>query len=43
MAKKSLVALAKGTDILENVTRVFDLMGGVENVDQKGSHSCVKA
>ena len=27
MAKKSLVALVKGTDIQENVTKVFDLMG----------------
>ena len=37
MAKKSLVALVKGTDIQENVTKVFDLMGGVENVIRKGS------
>lgn len=33
MAKKSLVALVKGTDIQENVTKVFDLMGGVENAE----------
>lgn len=32
MAKKSLVALVKGEDIQANVTRVFDLMGGVKNV-----------
>ena len=29
---KSLVALAKGDDIQANVTKVFDLMGGVENI-----------
>ena len=42
MAKKSLVALVKGTDIQENVTKVFDLMGGVENVIRKGSTVVLK-
>ena len=28
MSKKSLVALAHGLDVQENVTRVFDMMGG---------------
>ena len=37
MMKKSQVALAKGQDIQANVTRVFDLMGGVTNVIRKGS------
>ena len=32
MSKKSLVALAHGKDVQENVTRVFDLMGGVTNL-----------
>ena len=35
MAKKSLVALVKGTDIQENVTKVFDLMGGGRKRNQK--------
>lgn len=35
MSKKSLVALAKSDDIQANVTRVFDLMGGVQNVIRK--------
>ena len=42
MAKKSLVALAKGTDIQANVTKVFDLMGGVQNVFRKGSTVVLK-
>ena len=42
MAKKSLVALVKGTDIQENVTRVFDLMGGVEHVIRKNSTVVLK-
>ena len=42
MAKKSLVALAKGTDIQANVTKVFDLMGGVQNVIRKGSTVVLK-
>ena len=42
MAKKSVVALAKGTDIQENVTRVFDLMGGVKNVIRKNSTVVLK-
>ena len=37
MAKKSTVALVKGTDIQENVTKVFDLLGGVTNVIRKNS------
>ena len=42
MAKKSQVALVKGTDIQENVTRVFDLLGGVEHVIRKGSTVVLK-
>ena len=30
--QKSIVALAHGDDIQANVTRVFELMGGVQNV-----------
>ena len=37
MSKKSVVAIAKSTDIQANVTKVFDLMGGVTNVIRKGS------
>ena len=29
MSKKSLVALAHGLDVQENVTRVFDMMGAL--------------
>ena len=39
---KSLVALAKGDDIQANVTKVFDLMGGVENVIRKGTTVVLK-
>ena len=42
MTKKSLVALAKSEDIQANVTRVFDLMGGVQNVVRKGSTVVLK-
>ena len=37
MSKKSKVALVKGENIQENVTKVFDLLGGVENLIHKGS------
>ena len=40
---KSLVALAKSDDIQANVTRVFDLMGGVTNVIRKGHNSRAEA
>ena len=39
---KSTVALAKGDDIQANVTRVFDLMGGVQNVIRKGTTVVLK-
>ena len=39
---KSKVALVKGDDIQANVTRVFDLMGGVQNVIRKGSTVVLK-
>ncbi|NBJ74983.1 DUF362 domain-containing protein, partial [Neglecta sp. X4] len=39
---KSLVALAKGDDIQANVTKVFDLMGGVTNVIRKGTTVVLK-
>ena len=42
MTKKSLVALAKSEDIQANVTRDFDLMGGVQNVVRKGSTVVLK-
>ena len=32
MSKNSTVALAHGKDVQENVTRVFDLLGGVTNL-----------
>ena len=34
---KSQVALVKGEDIQANVTRVFDLLGGVQNVIRPGT------
>ena len=37
MKKKSKVALIKGDDIQTNVTKVFDLLGGVENLIKPGS------
>ena len=42
MSKKSLVALAKSDDIQANVTKVFDLMGGVTNVIRKGTTVVLK-
>ena len=39
---KSLVALAKGDDIQANVTKVFDLMGGVTSVIRKGTTVVLK-
>lgn len=42
MSKKSLVALAKSDDIQANVTRVFDLMGGVQNVIRKDTTVVLK-
>lgn len=39
---KSLVALAKSDDIQANVTRVFDLMGGVTKVIRKGTTVVLK-
>lgn len=39
---KSLVALAKSDDIQANVTRVFDLMGGVQSVIRKGTTVVLK-
>ncbi|NCB63529.1 MAG: DUF362 domain-containing protein [Clostridia bacterium] len=35
--KKAVVALAKEPSVQESVTRVFDLMGGVTNMIEKGS------
>ncbi len=40
--KKSIVALAKGEDVQENVTRVFDLLGGVTKMIEKGSTVVLK-
>ncbi len=37
MGKKAIVALAKEADIQESVTRVFDLLGGVENMIEKNA------
>ena len=34
---KSQVAFVKGEDIQANVTRVFDLLGGVQNVIRPGT------
>jgi len=42
MDKNSLVALVKGEDIQEDVTKVFDLMGGVKNMIHKGSTVVLK-
>lgn len=40
--KKSVVAIAKGDDVQENVTRVFDLLGGVTNLIKKGETVVLK-
>ena len=40
--KKSLVALAKEPTIQESVTKVFELMGGVSNLIEKGSSVVLK-
>ena len=40
--KKSLVALVKGEDIQANVTRVFDLLGGVTHMIEEGSTVVLK-
>ena len=37
MSKKSLVALAHGLDVQENVTRVFDMMGGAAKMIEPNS------
>ena len=42
MSGKSNVALVKGDDIQANVTRVFDLLGGVENLIKPGSTVMLK-
>lgn len=42
MNKKSTVALVKGEDIQANVTKVFDLLGGVQNVIRKGTTVVLK-
>ena len=42
MQKKSLVALVHGEDIQANVTRVFDLMGGVTNMIEPKSTVVLK-
>ena len=39
---KSTVALVKGEDIQANVTKVFDLLGGVENVIRPGTTVMIK-
>ncbi|MFQ7450247.1 MAG: hypothetical protein ACLRNQ_01110 [Flavonifractor plautii] len=42
MSKKSLVALAHGLDVQENVTRVFDMMGGVAKMIEPNSTVVLK-
>ncbi|NCB63415.1 MAG: DUF362 domain-containing protein [Clostridia bacterium] len=42
MSKKSLVALAHGEDVQENVTRVFEMMGGVTHMIEAGSTVVLK-
>lgn len=42
MGKKSLVALVHGEDVQANVTRVFDLMGGVTNMIEPKSTVVLK-
>jgi|GEM_PF-6311001 len=39
---KSQVALVKGEDTQANVTKVFDLMGGVQNVIREGTTVILK-
>ena len=39
---KSQVALVKGEDIQANVTKVFDLLGGVENLIRPGTTVMIK-
>lgn len=42
MNKRSVVALAHGKDVQENVTRVFDLLGGVAGMIEAGSTVVLK-
>lgn len=42
MKHKSLVALAHGKDVQENVSRVFDMMGGVANMIEPNSTVVLK-
>ena len=42
MSKKSLVALAHGLDVQENVTRVFDMMGGAAKMIEPNSTVVLK-
>ena len=42
MGKKSIVAIAKEPSVQESVTRVFDLMGGVTKLIEKGSTVVLK-
>lgn len=42
MSKKSVVALAHGSDVQENVTRVFDMLGGVTNLIGAGTTVVLK-
>lgn len=41
--KRALVAIAKEPEIQASVTKVFDLMGGVTNMIEKGFDRCVEA
>ena len=42
MSKKSVVALAHSKDVQENVTRVFDMLGGVTNLIKPGTTVVLK-
>ncbi len=42
MSKKSIVALVKENDVQANVTKVFDLLGGVSNLIEEGSKVVLK-
>lgn len=42
MSKHSVVALAHGKDAQENVTRVFDILGGVRNMIEPNSTVVLK-
>ena len=42
MSKKSVVALAHSKDVQENVTRVFDMLGGVTNLIEPNSTVVLK-